>query len=354
MSVAWWQPGTARALAVLAWSRVALAGALAAVVVGAAVLAVSLWPRQARPTLAALVNGSPVTMASYDRQLAYATAGYSGPGAPGTSTTGLVVARLIANKAMQEAIGQVLIDKAAGKYRITVTPREVAGEAARLEAAEGGTEAARREMRTAGMTAGDVATVARYTVLRDRLSSALRDRAWLEEAFANSTIQYFVPDLAVGSGLGQQITLGSAAPAFVATDLRGRPVTLADLRGRVVVLNFWATWSGYSERELLLLRAYARRYPDLYVVALNHGGDTRSVRAYVRDHRLQGLTVWLDSGGTGYAAYQMTGIPATFFIDMHGVLRSYNYGALADLSTLDDQTSHARRGLNNTVFNQWR
>ena len=204
------------------------------------------------------------------------------------------------------------------------------------------------EMRSVHMTSVELRSIARHTLLRDRLAQQLHDSSWLAAKFANADIKYLVGDVSE-SGAAPAVGLGQPAPPLVATDLRGHAVSLADLHGRAVVLNFWTTWSGYSRSELPLLLQFARKHPELYVVALNHAEDGKTVRAFIRSHDLKGLTIWLDSGGQAYTEYQMTGIPATFFVDMHGVLRSYNYGALADMETLTDQAGHALRGLNNTL-----
>ncbi len=121
---------------------------------------------------------------------------------------------------------------------------------------------------------------------------------------------------------------------------------MQDLHGRAVVLNFWTTWSGYSAPELGLLLAFARAHPEMYVVALNSSEDAQLVRGFVAEHQLEGLTVWLDKRGQAYAGYKLAGVPATFFIDMHGVLRSSNYGALPGIEALNEQARLAMRGVN--------
>jgi cytochrome c biogenesis protein CcmG/thiol:disulfide interchange protein DsbE len=161
----------------------------------------------------------------------------------------------------------------------------------------------------------------------------------------------------VGDGAGAPdsipaMSLGRLAPPFVAIDLRGRAVSLAALRGRPVILNFWATWCGYCIQELPMLRQFARAHPTLYVIALNHLESPLHVRGYIAAHHLQGLTVWLDSSGDAFSSYLMTGLPATIFIDKLGYIRSYNFGALADEQTLNDQAGHAAKGIDNTYYNQ--
>jgi cytochrome c biogenesis protein CcmG/thiol:disulfide interchange protein DsbE len=304
------------------------------------------------PALAALVNGLPVTMASYQRQLTYATAGYQGPGAPGSSPTGNTVARLLSDRAIQQAIAEVLIDHAAATRNITVSDAELSTELGAMTKQAGGQAALQAEMRAASMTTSDLESIARHNVLRAKIGAVVHDQAWLDHLAGTATIQYYVSDGAAGADNVPAISLGHPAPPLVARDMLGRAVSLADLRGRVVILNFWATWCGYCVSELPMLLKYSRAHPNYYVVALNHGEDRATAQRYIEAHHLEGLTVWLDATGDAYADYNMTGLPATFFIDSTGYLRSYNFGALADAGTLADQADHARRKLDNTYYNQ--
>jgi thiol-disulfide isomerase/thioredoxin len=188
------------------------------------------------------------------------------------------------------------------------------------------------------LPAADLQSIARRLVLRERLAQVLHDQAWLDKLVANADIRYFVDDTS-----DVAVSAGRRAPAFYATDLRGRTVSLADLHGKAVVLNFWTTWSGYSRTELPLLRAFARQHPNFYVVALDYGEGARLVDRFVHAQRVQGLTVWLDGSGLAYTAYEVTGVPSTFFIDMHGILRGYNYGTLANAEVLNDLAQRALR-----------
>ena len=97
----------------------------------------------------------------------------------------------------------------------------------------------------------------------------------------------------------------------------------------------------------MLLR-FAHAHPGIAVVALDRQEDTNTVRAYIHAHHLQGLTVWLDGGGQAGNDYTVSELPATFFIDRDGILRSYNFGALANMHSLRDQARLAVRRADNT------
>jgi thiol-disulfide isomerase/thioredoxin len=306
-----------------------------------------------QPALAAIVNGLPVTFASYERQLAYATANYSGSAVPGTSPIGKSIEQLLKDQAIQQAIAEVLIDATARQHGLSVSAADLSREITRMTAEAGGNQALRAQMAKVRMTQSELQSIARHNVLRAKIANLLGNPSWLPEMFANATTRYFVRDAATaGAESAAAISLGQPAPPFAAVDLRSRAVSLADLHGRAVVLNFWATWSGYSAAELPMLLQFAREHPKMAVITLNHLENRQTVQAYIEAHHLEGLTVWLDSSGDAYANYMMTGLPTTFFIDKSGILRSYNYGPLADAQTLLDQASFAMKGLDNTYYNQ--
>lgn len=132
--------------------------------------------------------------------------------------------------------------------------------------------------------------------------------------------------------LSRQAAVGRAAPGFALPDLHGRTWRLAGFRGRVVVLNFWASWCEVCADEAPALEAFARRYagPGGPVVLL--GVDWRepqtAMAAYVRAH---GLTYpnLRDADGSVAQAYGLTGVPETWFIDASGVARVHALGALS-------------------------
>ena len=97
--------------------------------------------------------------------------------------------------------------------------------------------------------------------------------------------------LAARAGAPAGASIGSAAPDFALTDLDGTPVRLSDLRGRPVVINFWASWCGPCVEEFPLLRRAAEEHADaglaiVGVVVDDRGGHTlrRQVRIGLHAH----------------------------------------------------------------------
>ncbi len=128
-------------------------------------------------------------------------------------------------------------------------------------------------------------------------------------------------------------TVGSVAPAFALADLDGNPVRLEDLRGRPVVLNFWASWCGPCVEEFPLLREAADRHAgdDLAIVGIVY--QDRSEAA--RDFMARNGGIWpavMDPGDRVAAAYGILGPPETFFIGRDGTIVARQIGQFSATS----------------------
>jgi thiol-disulfide isomerase/thioredoxin len=123
--------------------------------------------------------------------------------------------------------------------------------------------------------------------------------------------------------------VGNPAPDFTLRDLDGTPVTLSELQGKVVLVNFWATWCRPCKKELPVLQDLANEYPDdLVVLAVNWQDGADDARAYFEENDLS-MQVLLDSGGV-YDQYRLQGLPDSFFVDRAGILAAYQYGELSE------------------------
>jgi cytochrome c biogenesis protein CcmG/thiol:disulfide interchange protein DsbE len=135
----------------------------------------------------------------------------------------------------------------------------------------------------------------------------------------------------------QQLPAGTEAPPLRLTDLGGATVDLAALRGRPVVVNFWAVWCEPCKREFPLLRtAYAEHRADgLEMIGVAVRTDAGSARGYVAGAGAR-WTIALDPGDRTAAAWRASVLPQTYFIRPDGTIASHQFGELA-ASTLDEQ-----------------
>ncbi len=117
------------------------------------------------------------------------------------------------------------------------------------------------------------------------------------------------------------------APEFMLKDLNGRYVTLYSLKGKVVLLNFWATWCPPCISEMPVFnRLYKEmRVRGLEVVAISTDRSEGYLRDYVSKHSLD-FKVLYDEDRTVTKQYKVFSMPTTFLIDKNGVIVEKFYG----------------------------
>ncbi len=121
-----------------------------------------------------------------------------------------------------------------------------------------------------------------------------------------------------GAGLRPPREPGASAPAFTLPDLHGQKLALTSLRGRPVLVNFFATWCPPCRAELPELEALAQAHPDcLEVVGIaENSGSADEIAVFARDRRLT-YPLLLDDGSAG-ASYSVVNIPHSVLIDSDG------------------------------------
>ena len=136
-----------------------------------------------------------------------------------------------------------------------------------------------------------------------------------------------VPGLQVGS-LAPELETSDGEP-FVLSDLEGNPVRLADLRGRIVWLNFWASWCPPCQFETPTLREIDETYRDrgVAVVAINVQETVESAQAYATRYDWE-FTIGADVSAKIFHAYRVFALPTQFIIDRDGILRQIVNGPL--------------------------
>jgi len=129
--------------------------------------------------------------------------------------------------------------------------------------------------------------------------------------------------------------VGSKAPDFCLKDLSGQEYSLSELRGKPVLLNFWATWCGPCRGEMPYLEEIYREWSGkgLTLFAVNIGESSSQARGYLQTYGMS-LPVLLDSAQTVAKRYNITGIPTTFFIDKNGIIQGKVVGAFRDKESI--------------------
>jgi cytochrome c biogenesis protein CcmG/thiol:disulfide interchange protein DsbE len=120
-----------------------------------------------------------------------------------------------------------------------------------------------------------------------------------------------------------------AAPNFTLTGFDGRKVTLSELRGRVVIINFWASWCLTCRQEAAYLEQTWRKYQDQCVVfiGVDYEDTDAKALAYLREFDITYIN-GPDIGTRISDAYNIKGVPETYFVDRDGQLQGVYIGPL--------------------------
>lgn len=117
---------------------------------------------------------------------------------------------------------------------------------------------------------------------------------------------------------------------FGLTDLNGAPIRLADLRGKAVWVNFWATWCPPCQFETPILRETYEKYRDrgFVLVAVDVQETTEAAAGYAARYDLR-YPIGADVSGDIFHAYKVFALPTQFFIDPDGVIRAVVNGPVS-------------------------
>ena len=148
-------------------------------------------------------------------------------------------------------------------------------------------------------------------------------RRWRRLAMAGSLLTVCLAILSSPRCLAADSLLNKEAPRFVKKDLHGRTLDLAHYRGKVVLLNFWATWCAPCQVEMPTFATWQRRYgpQGLQVVGISMNEDSAPVRRLVARLKLD-YPVAMGSAQLGERYGGVLGLPLTYLIDRHGTVRA--------------------------------
>ena len=145
-------------------------------------------------------------------------------------------------------------------------------------------------------------------------------------------------------GMGERVpAAGMPAADFTLTDLEGRQQSLSQYRGKVVLLNFWATWCKPCTTEMPAMQTTfdKLRGKGFVVLAVNELEDDEKVRAHIREYK-HTFPVLMDRENRVANLYGVYGLPVSVFIDEAGVVQAYIKGGLLTEQKIEDEIARIR------------
>ena len=160
--------------------------------------------------------------------------------------------------------------------------------------------------------------------------SVTSNRIWTRIVLLTSVVITIGLLVLPGCGLTAAPVVGYPAPDFTLTDLDGNAVRLSDFRGKVVFLNFWATWCPPCRAEMPEMEELHQEYQDkdVVIIGVDLGEFRSSVKSFVEENGYS-WTFVIDSTGEVARDYMVTGIPSSFSIDEDGIIRALQVGAMS-------------------------
>lgn len=128
-----------------------------------------------------------------------------------------------------------------------------------------------------------------------------------------------LPASATGTVLLQAVPGTPAGPDFTLPDLDGKPLRFVDQKGKVVLVNFWATWCPPCRAEIPSMeRAWAKlKSEDVVLLAVHVGGDGDKIWEFLSEFNVT-FPVLIDTSGKVSKEWQTIGLPTTYVADKEG------------------------------------
>lgn len=131
--------------------------------------------------------------------------------------------------------------------------------------------------------------------------------------------------------LDKAVQVGAVAPNFMLADLDGNQHALADLQGKPVIINFWATWCAPCRIEMPEFEEAFADYAsdELVILAVNREESAETVEAFFVDDLGLSFTPLLDETAVAADLYGVFSMPTTYFVDGDGVVQAVHRGPVA-------------------------
>lgn len=126
------------------------------------------------------------------------------------------------------------------------------------------------------------------------------------------------------------VQLNNKAPEFTLKDISGRPVSLNNYRGKIVYVNFWASWCGPCKMEFPQLQSLARKYNDsgLVILAINQDKKRSGMDEFLGKYPVStsNMTILTDPDSSVITSYGPRAMPTSFILDKDGIVRYIHFG----------------------------
>lgn len=120
----------------------------------------------------------------------------------------------------------------------------------------------------------------------------------------------------------------SPAPNFSLPDTSGNLVNLDDYRGKVVIINFWATWCVPCKEEMPILNNFSlENSENIVVLGINVGDSMEEVKNFINEVKVT-YPILIDLKGVVGITYHVIGYPTTYFVDAAGIIRGKYIGSI--------------------------
>jgi len=188
-----------------------------------------------------------------------------------------------------------------------------------------------------GLTSTDIKNWLRDSILVNRFLAAQAQQAsktgqtfslesWLNDQLITADVQTMLPGMVNNTPL----KVGEAPPNFTLKDVDGKTYTLSDLKGKPVIVNFWATWCAPCKFEMPHFEKTYQKYKDqgLVILAVDIKTDNgeQAVRKYISELGMS-FPILMDGTGQTEQDYRVRAYPTTYFIGRDGKLREVRRGA---------------------------
>lgn len=131
-----------------------------------------------------------------------------------------------------------------------------------------------------------------------------------------------------------EVKVGDVSPGFTYQDINGKKVSLADLKGKPVYIDIWATWCPPCRAELPYLKKLEEKYGEqVYFVSISCDMDKTKWETMVKQEKLGGIQLHFGNDQSLMQAYAVTGIPRFILLDAEGKVISPDMTRPSDAAT---------------------